>query len=592
MKLTIKLLLFSLFSFFLIMLGVSLYLGLRSLETINKRANGIIDHEFTKSIMVGDILRDQKIIAGFEREMMLTSSPERKRDLKETYILAYNDADLKLAELLRMEDTEGKAILEKVKQCFSEYKSLINKEYLWSYEKAQKGNTVLNQKEEEESQLTQDASKKLEDLLSQLEEHKNTDVSIAGNQANESISFQKSLIIIFIVILFLFGLIVLFSILWFVYSIVGGEPSVIKEMTGKITEGDLSAKFPQETKGIFNSIKLLQQTLLLVANKAENIASGDFSVEIIPQSETDQLGNSLAKMTRTLSALGSVTEEISRGNFDKRLEVRGENDLVSKSINSMSLNLEKNEKHSKDQNWLKDGLNKLSLELSGEMGLDRITAASISFISRYVEAGRSVIYMTDEENKKLHLVSSFAFTERDHLSNEYEFGSGVVGQVALEKKAIFLRNVPKNEAPISTGTSQSAPSNTYTYPLVYEDELLGVIELASLTPFTSVQTAFLDESNQIIASGIYLAIQRQKIEELLGKSQIAQRDAEEKTMQVQEANARLEEQQQQIQQQSEELQQTNSQLEEQQQQLQQQSEELQQTNAQLEEQQQQLMQQT
>ena len=592
MKLTIKLLLFSLFTFFLIMLGVSLFIGLRSLETINKQANGLIDHEFAKSLMVGDILRDQKIIAGFEREMILTSSPERKRDLKETYILAYNDADLKLAELLRMEDPEGKAILEKVKQSFSEYKNLINKEYLWSMEKEQKGNVVLNQKIEEESQLTQDASKKFEDLLLQLEEHINSEVNIAGNQTNESISYQKTLVVFFIVILFLFGLVVLFSVLWFVYSIVGGEPGVIKEMTGKITEGNLSVKFPLETKGIFNSIKILQQTLLLVANKAENIASGDFSVEIIPQSENDQLGNSLAKMTRTLSDLGKVTEEISQGNFDKRLEVKGENDLVSKSINSMSQNLEKNEKHNKEQNWLKDGLNKLSVELSGDVGLDQITSGSISFISRYVEAGRGVIYLNNVEKKRLHLVSSFAFTERDHLSNEYEYGTGVVGQVALEKKAIFLRNVPKNEAPISTGTSQTTPYNTYTYPLVYEEELLGVVELASLTPFTPTQTEFLDESNQIIGSGIYLAIQRQKIEELLDKAQTAQREAEEKTMQVQEANARLEEQQQQIQQQSEELQQTNSQLEEQQQQLQQQSEELQQTNAQLEEQQQQLLQQT
>ncbi|MBV5267054.1 MAG: hypothetical protein JZU67_00740, partial [Burkholderiaceae bacterium] len=61
------------------------------------------------------------------------------------------------------------------------------------------------------------------------------------------------------------------------------------------------------------------------------------------------------------------------------------------------------------------------------------------------------------------------------------------------------------------------------------------MELATLQPFSTVQTDYLDQSNQIIASGIFSAIQRMKIEELLTNSRLAQREAEEKTIQVQEA---------------------------------------------------------
>ncbi len=592
MKLTIKSLLSTLFASYMILLALTLSFALKSLETINKKTTGIGGIEFTKSSLASDIIKNKKIIEGYEREMLICTSPERKRDLKEYSFNAFNDAGSKINSLMQYEDNEGQNKLEEVKTCFSEYQQLIDREYLLTSDKVVKSESGVLSKAEAEGLLTQNISNKLDEKLGQIVALNKSNFETARSQAGDSISSFNTWIISFFVIMFVFGLIVLGSILWFVYSIVGGEPTTIKEMTGKITEGNLNVKFPAETKGIYNAIKILQQTLLGVANKAENIAGGDFSVEIIPQSENDQLGNSLAKMTRTLSDLSKVTEEISQGNFEQRLVVKSENDLVSKSINSMSENLLKNEKHNKDQNWLKDGLNKLSVELSGDKGLDEITSGSVSFISRHVGAGRGVIYLNDPVNKRLNLVSSFAFTDRDHLSNVYEYGTGVVGQVAIEKKSIFLRNVPKNEAPISTGTTQSAPYNTYTYPLLYEDELLGVIELASLTPFTIIQTTFLDESNAVIASGIFSAIQRVKIEELLTKSQIAQRDAEEKTMQVQEANARLEEQQQQIQQQSEELQQSNSQLEEQQQQLQQQSEELQQTNAQLEEQQQQLMQQT
>jgi len=590
MKLTIKSLLATLFTCFVLMLIFALYEGITAVGIINNQSNNILDKEVNKNILAWDILGDQKTISGQVQEMMLTTSAEGKRDMKERLIISFRETGAKISDLKRVEDPAGKEQLDRVKKALDEYQNLVYSEYKRSSDDMLKG-TKGSRVEEEQSQVTLNASVKVEDLLKEFVLLKNTNVDNARKQANQTVSTLKLYIIIFIVCLFLFGLVVLFSVLWFVYSVVGGEPGVIKEMTVKITEGNLNVKFPPETKGIFNTIRILQETLLQVANKAEHIAGGDFSVEIIPQSEEDQLGNSLAKMTRTLSELGTVTEEISQGNFERRLAVKGENDLVSKSINSMSLNLQKNEGHNREQNWLKDGLNKLSGELSGEMGLDRITSGSISFISRYVNAGRGVVYLNDEANRCIRLVSSFAFTERDHLSNVYEYGSGVVGQVALEKRAILLKNVSKEEAPISTGTSQSAPANTYTYPLIYEEELLGVIELASLLPFNPIQTEFLDESNQIIASGIYLAIQRGKIEDLLDKAQTAQREAEEKTMLVQEANARLEEQQQQIQQQSEELQQTNSQLEEQQQQLQQQSEELQQTNAQLEEQQQQLMQQ-
>ncbi len=591
MKLTIKLMLATLFASYIVLLVCAYRYAWVSLTNVGTQANVTYSHQVKQAADLSDVIKDHRTIGGIEREMMLTPSAERRQELKANFRQAFERVFSTLDSLERKRDSEELKNIEGVRSGFEEYQKLVTKEIRGAVEKTDRGNAFSNGEMQADEQLVQDASARLEKSLLRFASREKDKVTDARDSSIKAVSAVKLHIIYFFVIMFIFGVIVLYSILWFVYSVVGGEPGMIREMTERITEGNLSVKFPADTKGIFNTIKILQQTLLGVADKAENIALGDFSTEIIPQSENDQLGNSLAKMTRTLSDLGTVTEEISQGNFSKRLEQKGENDLVSKSINSMSQNLEKNERHNREQNWLKDGLNKLSLELSGDMGLEKIASWSVSYICRYVEAGRGVIYLNDPGKKCLKLVSSYAFTERDHLSNSYEYGVGVVGQVALERKPIFLRNVPKDDAPISTGTTSLLPSCTYTYPLVYEEELLGVVEIASLSPFNPVQTTFLDDSNQIIASGIYLAIQRDKIEDLLEKAHTAQREAEEKTMLVQESNARLEEQQQQIQQQSEELQQTNSQLEEQQQQLQQQSEELQQTNAQLEEQQQQLMQQ-
>jgi signal transduction histidine kinase len=166
-----------------------------------------------------------------------------------------------------------------------------------------------------------------------------------------------------------------------------------------------------------------------------------------------------------------------------------------------------------------------------------------------------------------------------------------VGQVARERKPIILEVSDDAAAPIVTGTMLALPRFTYTYPLLHEKELVGVIELASFEHFDERKLEYLSNITGMLASFLFAAEQRVHIRKLLAASEESEREMRAQSEQLRESNARMEEQQQQLQQQAEELQQTNAQMEEAQQQLRQQTEELQQTNAQMEESQQQLEQQ-
>ncbi|MCX7920888.1 MAG: response regulator [Clostridia bacterium] len=261
--------------------------------------------------------------------------------------------------------------------------------------------------------------------------------------------------------------------------------------------------------------------------------------------------------------------------------LQGNNEIVemAKHYNSLVNKL-------KDQFWLKDGQNLLSQEIAGSNSLSELTSKSINFLSRAIGAGNGVFYVYDEQERLLHLNASFAFTERDKLSNRYALGEGIVGQVALERKAILLKNVGRQEALITTGIINESPLNTYAFPLAYEGELYGVIELSSFEPINQLKRDFLNEVGKIIVINLKTTMQNQKIKDLLKVTEEARKEARGMADELQKANEILEEQSSILQQQTEELQQTNAQLEEQQQLLQQQSEELQQTNSQLEEQQQ------
>jgi len=237
----------------------------------------------------------------------------------------------------------------------------------------------------------------------------------------------------------------------------------------------------------------------------------------------------------------------------------------------------------KNEFWMNDNLNLLNDEMDGNLSVNELSQRAINFLSRSLDAGNGTFYVYNDLDNKLMLNSSFAFTQRDRLSNIYELGEGIVGQVALERKPILLTNITKSEAVICSGTIYEAPLNVYAFPLIYEDVLYGVIELSSFETFNKLKKKFIAKASNVIAINLYTTIQNQRIKELLQVSEKATKKAQEISVELVNANEVLEEQQGQLQVQTEELQQTNAQLEEQQQVLQQQSEELQQTNAQLEE---------
>ncbi|MDD5216084.1 MAG: response regulator, partial [Methylococcales bacterium] len=229
--------------------------------------------------------------------------------------------------------------------------------------------------------------------------------------------------------------------------------------------------------------------------------------------------------------------------------------------------------------------------LTGNLNSAQLADVSISLLGRYLSAGRGVFYSYDSDSQTLELLGSYMYSERNQIGASFKLGEGAIGQVAREKKPIFLTAINSDVPPIVTGTNASTPLYTYTYPLLREGELLGVMELASFEHFDETKLTFLQEANNTVASFLYIVQQAERIKELLVISETAEKIARDQSKRLQETNSQMEEQQQQLQQQTEELQQTNAQMEEQQQQLQQQTEELQQTNAQMEETQLQLQQQ-
>lgn len=295
----------------------------------------------------------------------------------------------------------------------------------------------------------------------------------------------------------------------------------------------------------------------------------------------------IRSIVKSINKLQNTMYESTVTDVLRDAELEGNNEItgIAKHYNALIQKL-------RNQFWLKDGQNSLNQEISASSGLKDMSQRTLGFLVNNLGVGKGALYLHNEDSKILELHASYAFTEKELRFGSYALGEGIIGQVGLDRKPIYLENIRDYDGYISTGVKLEAAINIYTFPLIFEDKLHGVIELASFEEFDELKCEFLRQAGTIIAANVFSEIQNQKVKTLLKISEKTQMEARYNASQLLRANQELEEQQLRLQQQSEELQQTNIELEEQQQLLQQQSEELQQTNMQLEEQQMMLEEQT
>ncbi|MBF0224160.1 MAG: response regulator [Desulfobacterales bacterium] len=241
----------------------------------------------------------------------------------------------------------------------------------------------------------------------------------------------------------------------------------------------------------------------------------------------DSILSSVADLKDTMS-------EITKTGKLTKSEIKGKNEItqMAQDFNHLIESLE-------TQFWLREGLNELNKELSGDLTFHDIVTKSINFVSRYISACSGALFLYNKNNDISELKSSFAFVERKYLANQFKRGEGIVGQVAVEKKPILLKNINREEALGMAGTVSEPPKNIYTVPLLYEDDLLGIIEVASFEDITNNKINFLNDSAQIISTVLYTTRQGQRIRELLKETQQANEELNARSDEVNRANEKL-----------------------------------------------------
>jgi signal transduction protein with GAF and PtsI domain len=236
--------------------------------------------------------------------------------------------------------------------------------------------------------------------------------------------------------------------------------------------------------------------------------------------------------------------------------------IMSKAVNQGIIQIKSIFDKEQKNIWIRDGVGKLNAIFVDTKNIKDVTSDALSFIANYLEANVGAIYLYDEENKILTQDATYSYTQTKSTKTTYLLAEGIVGQVALDKKEIILtHHIDKNsDLIINTATISQLPKSTYTFALVFNNKLYGVIELGSLKKFSDRKIEFLKAATKITAIAISTALQNQNVQKLLDQTKQDNINLEKQQQKLEEANVNMEEQQQ-------KLEETNAYMEEQQQEL-------------------------
>jgi len=269
-------------------------------------------------------------------------------------------------------------------------------------------------------------------------------------------------------------------------------------------------------------------------------------------------------LTNQVRAIAEVATAVTKGDLTRSIQVeaRGEVAELKDNINTMINNLRLTTERNTEQDWLKTNLARFTGMLQGQRDLSTVGRMLLSELAPLVNAQQGLIYQMDsEESGSLALLSAYASTPEGRLER-IAIGEGLIGQCATEKKRMLISDLPPSTAlPIRSGLFEAIPQNVIVLPILFEDQVKAVIELATLNSFTASHLAFLEQLTASIGIVLNSIEATMQTEALLKQSQQLATELQSQQKELQQTNEQLAQKAQQLAEQNVEVERKNQEIE-------------------------------
>ena len=333
---------------------------------------------------------------------------------------------------------------------------------------------------------------------------------ISNEQAKNEKNKRKTLMLISIIIIIgLISFIIYFTIIRTVLHPLDILTKNVSNLAKGIVGKDLDLKYNDEIGLAIKANNELMHSIRNASNFASEIGKGKLNIEYNAKGDDDELGNSLIMLRSEL--LDSFNKE----------EIQKKENVI--------------------RNWVNEGLAKFGDIL--RQNNDNITKLSDNLLNNlvyYVDAVQGGLFLLDEDGQKLELVSSYAYDRKKFIEKKILIKEGLLGACILEKKYIYLKQVPEDYIEITSGLGDASPNYILIVPLIFNNETLGVYELAFLKDVEEYKLDFCNNIAESIASTLTSAKINKQTSVLLEQTQ---QQTEEMSAQEEEMRQNMEEMQ-------------------------------------------------
>jgi len=314
----------------------------------------------------------------------------------------------------------------------------------------------------------------------------------------------------------------------------------IAQVTTAVAQGDLSKKIDVDARGEILELKTTINTMVdqlssfaaEVTRVAREVGSegrlgGQAEVEGVSgtwKRLTENVNELAGNLTRQVRAIAEVTSAVASGDLTRSISVEAQGEVaeLKDNINAMVQSLRETIRANQQQDWLKTNLALIAGMMQGHRDLAVVAELIMDELAPLVGAQHGTFFLAEpraDGETQLRLIAGYGLRAEKAAPIQYHLGQSLIGQVARSKRSVVVANLPEGYVKISSGLGDAPPANLAIVPVLFEDQVLGVIELASFTAFSQVQTDFLEQLTETLGVNFNTIIANARTDALLDESQ-------------------------------------------------------------------------
>jgi methyl-accepting chemotaxis protein/PAS domain-containing protein len=272
------------------------------------------------------------------------------------------------------------------------------------------------------------------------------------------------------------------------------------------------------TRSIINPIEYIKKVIL-------KMGKGELPQENQKNFNGDEVGEMAEAVEKLVVGLRSTSlfaESIGKGSYNAEFTPLSENDVLGNALIEMRNNLKQVAEDDKKRNWATEGM-----AIFGEIlrknndNINRLSDEIVSNLVKYLKANQGGLFIVNDDSESephMYLSACYAWDKKKYLDQKIYLGDGLTGQAWQEKDAIYLTEVPNNYISITSGLGEANPRSLLIMPLKINEQVYGVVEIASFSEFQPHEREFVERIAESIASTISTVRINERTQKLLDES--------------------------------------------------------------------------